>query len=142
MMEIQIEVPVRYGVPHSDPDCTFCSADFVSRSIDQVGEVVVVPDLYPVTSGHLLIVPVEHYTDFFDLPEDLRRTVDQLLFKHRSLIFAEDASVSGFNVGMNCGVSSGQTVMHAHIHLIPRRDGDVGDPRGGVRGCVPVKRIY
>jgi diadenosine tetraphosphate (Ap4A) HIT family hydrolase len=141
-MEIRSEVPARYGAPHNDPDCIFCSADFVSRAIDRVDEVLVVPDLYPVTPGHLLFVPVEHYTDFFDLPDDLRRTVDQLLFKHRSLILAEDATVTGFNVGMNCGVSAGQTVMHAHIHLIPRRGGDVTDPRGGVRGCVPVKRIY
>lgn len=103
---------------------------------------LVVPDRYPVTSGHLLIVPVEHFTDFFDLPEDLRRIADLLLFKHRDRILAEDLSVTGFNIGMNCGESAGQTVMHAHIHLIPRREGDTTQSRGGVRGCVPDKMSY
>ena len=141
-MEIRSEVPSRYGEPLKQADCPFCDADFAARAIDRAGDMLVVPDLYPVTAGHLLIVPVEHFTDFFALPEDLRRIVDLLLIKHRSRILAEDPRVTGFNVGMNCGVSAGQTVMHAHIHLIPRREGDTPQPRGGVRGCVPEKMGY
>ena len=105
-------------------------------------EMLVVPDLYPVSAGHLLIVPVEHFVDFFELPDELRRVINLLLIKHRNRILTEDSTVSGFNVGMNCGVSAGQTVMHAHIHLIPRREGDTPQPRGGVRGCVPGKMGY
>ena len=141
-MEIRSEVPSRYGEPLKQADCPFCDADFAARAIDRADDMLVVPDLYPVTAGHLLIVPVEHFTDFFALPEDLRRIADLLLIKHRSRILAEDPKVTGFNVGMNCGVSAGQTVMHAHIHLIPRREGDTPQPRGGVRGCVPEKMGY
>ena len=141
-MEIRSEVPSKYGGPLRQTDCPFCDPDFATRAIDRVGDMLVVPDLYPVTSGHLLIVPVEHFPGFFDLPEDLRRSADLLLIKHRSRILAEDPMVTGFNVGMNCGVSAGQTVMHAHIHLIPRREGDTPQPRGGVRGCVPEKMGY
>lgn len=123
-------------------DCPFCHPDFAARAIDQSGGLLVVPDLYPVTPGHLLIVPIEHFIDFFALPEYLRHLADQLLFKHRRRILAEDPAVTGFNIGMNCGAVAGQTVMHAHIHLIPRRQGDTPAPRGGVRGCVPEKMGY
>lgn len=141
-MQIRSEVPGRYGRPLKQTGCPFCQTDFSARAIDRMDEMLVVPDLYPVTAGHLLIVPVEHFVDFFELPDELRRVVDLLLFKHRNRILAEDSTVSGFNVGINCGVSAGQTVMHAHIHLIPRREGDTPQPRGGIRGCVPGKMGY
>ncbi len=141
-MEIRSEELERYGKPRRLEGYPFCDSGFAARAIDQEGGMLVVEDIYPVTAGHLLIVPVEHFTDFFTLPENLRRVADHLLFKHRSRIFAEDSSVTGFNIGMNCGVSAGQTVMHAHIHLIPRRDGDTPNPRGGVRGCVPGRMGY
>jgi len=122
--------------------CPFCQPEFVARAIDRQAGMVVVPDLYPVTPGHLLLVPVEHFSDYFAMPPTLRQTADALLIKHRNRILATDPSVTGFNIGMNCGISAGQTVMHAHIHLIPRRDGDTPAPRGGVRGCVPDKMSY
>jgi diadenosine tetraphosphate (Ap4A) HIT family hydrolase len=71
-----------------------------------------------------------------------KRDAEALLVLLRKQIVTEDPSVTGFNVGMNCGEAAGQTVMHAHIHLIPRRAGDVEAPRGGVRGCVPGKMGY
>ena len=67
---------------------------------------------------------------------------DQLMRVLQSRIRAENKTVPGFNVGSNCGDVAGQTVSHAHIHLVPRRRGDMADPRGGVRGVIPEKRIY
>jgi ATP adenylyltransferase len=79
---------------------------------------------------------------FFDLFEPERRAINQLLDELRKEMMNKDDSVSGFNIGMNKGDIAGQTVAHAHVHLIPRRQGDVQDPRGGVRGVIPGKAIY
>ena len=71
-----------------------------------------------------------------------RQDADDLIQMMRDRIRASDASVTGFNIGMNCGQTAGQTIMHAHIHLIPRRAGDVENPKGGVRGAIPHKMHY
>ena len=76
------------------------------------------------------------------MTEAERQDIQDLLLKHKKLIEEEDSSVSGFNVGNNIGLSAGQTVFHVHTHLIPRRDGDVQNPRGGVRGVIPTKQAY
>jgi ATP adenylyltransferase len=65
-----------------------------------------------------------------------------MLHEQRQSILEKDNTVTGFNVGINAGASAGQTVFHVHVHLIPRRDGDVADPRGGVRGVIPSKQRY
>ena len=101
-----------------------------------------VRDKYPVTALHTLIIAKRHAPTFFDLFEPERRAINQLLDKVRAEIVRKDASVSGFNIGINNGDTAGQTVDHAHVHLIPRRQGDVKDPRGGVRGVIPGKATY
>ena len=83
-----------------------------------------------------------HAATFFDLFEPERRAINQLLDGLRVEVMRKDVSVSGFNIGMNSGDAAGQTIGHAHVHLIPRRQGDVQDPRGGVRGVIPGKAIY
>ena len=80
--------------------------------------------------------------DFFDLFQPERNAIHQLLDAQRHWILKQDLSVTGFNVGNNAGQSAGQTVMHAHTHLIPRRLGDMPDPRGGIRGVIPEKQNY
>lgn len=65
-----------------------------------------------------------------------------MLHDQRAAILAEDPTVTGFNIGINAGKSAGQTIFHVHVHLIPRRDGDVAEPRGGVRGVIPGKQGY
>jgi diadenosine tetraphosphate (Ap4A) HIT family hydrolase len=65
-----------------------------------------------------------------------------MINKHKELIEKEDTTVSGFNIGINCGEDAGQTVFHCHVHLIPRRKGDMDEPKGGVRGVIPNKRTY
>lgn len=129
-------------MPDQKTGCPFCNAEFTAAAIDREAGMLAVADIHPVTVGHLLIVPVEHYPDYFALPDQLRRAAGRLLDRQRRRILAEDPAVTGFNIGMNCGASAGQTVPHAHIHLIPRRDGDVLDPQGGVRGCVPERMGY
>jgi diadenosine tetraphosphate (Ap4A) HIT family hydrolase len=103
---------------------------------------VAVRDKYPVTDWHVLVVPKRHTSDFFDLGTAESRACHRLLTEARSMIREADAAVTGFNVGINSGEAAGQTVMHCHIHLIPRRRGDHPNPRGGVRGVIPAKADY
>ena len=112
------------------------------RVVERLGSVVAIKDKYPVSEGHFLILPKRHTLDYFTMTEWERRDTEKLLIKLRNQIASEDKSVTGFNVGMNCGESAGQTIWHAHTHLIPRRDGDTPNPRGGVRGVIPHKMDY
>ena len=131
-------------IPKSDfdPDCAFCKAFEESRVVESLGSVVAIKDKYPVSEGHFLIIPKRHTLDYFTMTDWERRDTEKLLIKLRNRIASEDKSVTGFNVGVNCGESAGQTIWHAHIHLIPRRNGDTPNPRGGVRGVIPDKMDY
>jgi diadenosine tetraphosphate (Ap4A) HIT family hydrolase len=130
-----------YGV-HRKKGCVFCSSDILGRIVDKHGHVFAIEDQYPVTPGHLLVMPYRHAEDLFSMTVMEQQHAFVLLQSLKDKILSEDNTVTGFNIGMNCGESAGQTVMHAHIHLIPRREGDVADPRGGIRGCVPGKMNY
>lgn len=94
------------------------------------------------TEGHTLIVPKRHAETWFDLTEQEQSEANHLLHNQRDELIELYPDISGFNIGMNCGESSGQTIFHCHIHLIPRRDGDCENPRGGVRGVIPQKQLY
>lgn len=99
-------------------------------------------DGFPVTPLHALVIPCRHVSTVFDLTDEEIVACTSLIRRVTSLIARKDAAVTGFNVGTNAGESAGQTVMHAHIHVIPRRDGDVPCPRGGVRHVIPGKGSY
>jgi diadenosine tetraphosphate (Ap4A) HIT family hydrolase/5-methylcytosine-specific restriction endonuclease McrA len=121
--------------------CVFC--DIPDKRIIARNELCIAfRDLYPVTPLHSLIIPRRHVIDYFGLFQPERNAVSQLLDELRSRICAEDPSVTGFNIGMNAGKSAGQTVFHCHVHLIPRRESDVANPEGGVRGVIPGKQHY
>ena len=122
-------------------NCIFCELPNV-RFIDETELSLVLRDAFHVTDLHTLIIPKRHVADYFDLTVAEREEIQELLLKHKNLIEIEDRSVTGFNVGNNIGLSAGQTVFHVHTHLIPRRDGDVESPRGGVRGAIPTKQAY
>ena len=97
---------------------------------------------FPVTKDHTLIILNNHDKTFFDLRDkDILQLNNILKFQKESLM-QNDNTITGFNIGINQGESAGQTVMHLHIHLIPRRKGDIEDPRGGVRGVIPSKQKY
>lgn len=101
-----------------------------------------VRDGYSVAEGHCLVIPKRHVIDYWGLTSAERDACHDLLVKLKNITLAEDMAVTGFNIGLNAGESSGQTVFHCHIHLIPRRHGDVPDPRGGIRCVIPGKAIY
>jgi ATP adenylyltransferase len=121
--------------------CLFCSMPS-GRVIAADSLVYAIRDGFPVTTGHSLVIPKRHVDDFFGLTEDELIACSRMLRTLRQSIVAEDSSVEGFNIGMNAGTAAGQTVFHCHIHLIPRRYGDVQDPRGGVRGVIPGRAVY
>lgn len=124
------------------PGCPFCYEAIKARIADRCRSVVAIADRFPVTAGHHLILTLRHTRDFFTMTDLEKQDAQELIEKMRLKILALDAAVTGFNVGINCGRSAGQTIFHAHIHLIPRRDGDVPNPRGGVRGVIPEKMAY
>ena len=99
-------------------------------------------DEYPVTLGHSLIIPRRHVADYFQLHQAERNAMERLLKRQRDELVRSDKFITGFNIGVNVGTSAGQTVFHVHVHLIPRRDGDTLDPRGGVRGVIAEKQKY
>ena len=99
-------------------------------------------DSYPVSKYHSLIVPKRHILDYFELTNDELLACNDLIKKIKKKIQNEDKTVDGFNIGTNSGVVAGQSIMHCHLHLIPRRKGDVDNPQGGVRGVIPSKQHY
>lgn len=122
-------------------DCLFCHLPD-ERVVEQNDLLVVVRDAYPVTEGHTLIIPKRHAETWFDLTPEEQADINQTLKTQRTQLQQHDQTITGFNIGMNCGESAGQTVMHCHVHLIPRRDGDSENPRGGVRGVIVEKQGY
>ena len=124
-----------------DADCVFCN-NCAGRIIAENELCFAIRDGFPVTDLHTLIIPKRHVADFFDLYQPELNAIHDLLSRQRQSIMHEDKTVTGFNVGINAGKSAGQTVFHVHIHLIPRRKGDVEEPRGGIRGVIPRKQSY
>jgi len=127
----------------SKPGCTFCFAEIhPSRVVEEHNSVFAILDKYPVSEGHHLVIPKRHVADWFTMTAQERREGEELTRVLKNRLEMDDKTITGFNVGMNTGESAGQTIFHAHIHLIPRRDGDMPNPRGGVRGVIPDKMGY
>ena len=121
-------------------NCLFCK-ELKDRVLFETSQWIAIYDAYPVSDGHTLLIPKEHYETFFDLPDSLIESL-QYRIKDVKRILDEKYNPSGYNIGVNCGQSAGQTVNHCHIHIIPRYDGDVENPRGGVRGVIPSRMSY
>ena len=116
--------------------CLFCGG--VSNRIIACNELAfAIRDAFPVSPLHCLVIPRRHVEDYFGLTPAEREACAELLQQLRTEILAEDPAVAGFNIGMNAGLAAGQSIFHSHIHLIPRRTGDVEHPRGGVRLLMP-----
>ena len=120
--------------------CVFCkkpdgekifSDDFIYACFDK----------NPVSKGHALIVTRRHIESWFDTTKDERDAVYGALLRLKGFLDKE-FDPDGYNIGINSGLAAGQTIDHLHIHVIPRYFGDVDDPRGGIRGAIPEKRIY
>ncbi len=133
-------VQASYG--YREEGCVFCELKGSGRVLLENELAICITDAYPVAKGHSLVIPRRHVSDGLELHQPEWNAVVDLLKKRREQLRASDASISGLNVGLNVGESAGQTVFHAHWHLIPRRDGDHEQPRGGVRGVLPGKQNY
>lgn len=120
--------------------CPFCTLP-KDRIIDQDEHVMVIRDGFPVSEGHTLIIPHRHVGSYFKATDHERSSIEEMLLKHRGLLAAQ-YECEDFNIGINDGPLAGQTVPHLHVHLIPRRRGDMEDPRGGIRYVIPEKAKY
>lgn len=124
-----------------DPDCVFCRRIGTDHVIAESEHAVAFPDGYPVSLGHTLIVPRRHEPDYFALKPGERRALWSLVDEVRDHLERRHGP-AGYNLGINAGRAAGQTVAHAHLHVIPRYPGDVEDPRGGVRHVIPDEAAY
>lgn len=126
-----------------DPNnpCLFCNAK--DSGIAAENEFAYASyDSFPVSDFHCLIIPKRHVKDYFEMSDEELLACNDLIIKIKNEILAKDKTVKAFNIGSNAGKISGQSIMHCHIHLIPRREGDVENPQGGVRSVIPKKQHY
>jgi diadenosine tetraphosphate (Ap4A) HIT family hydrolase len=126
--------------PDARAGCPFCAMP-TSRIVVADHLAMAIRDGYPVSPGHTLIIPRRHVASIADATPDELRSLWSLLAEARRTL-DEMLKPAGYNIGINDGVAAGQTVMHVHVHLIPRYAGDRADPRGGVRWIVPEKADY
>lgn len=98
-------------------------------------------DEFPVNKGHMLFITKRHVKDFFGTTIEEKDAIFELIEKAKVML-DKKYNPDGYNIGMNCEEAAGQSVMHVHVHLIPRYIGDVKNPRGGVRGIIPEKQNY
>jgi len=98
-------------------------------------------DIYPVSKGHMLISPFRHTASWFDTTDEEKKAIFDLVEKSKAIL-DQKSSPDGYNIGMNIGKTAGQTIFHLHVHLMPRYEGDVHDPTGGVRHVIPEKGNY
>jgi len=133
---------VRKSYTERDKGCIFCN---LAKDREVLGEnslAVAFTDSFPVSPLHALVIPRRHVRDFFGMSQAEINACTQLLTQVRGIVQSRDSTVAGFNVGANVDEAGGQSVFHCHIHLIPRRLGDVPKPRGGVRNVIPGKGDY
>ena len=124
----------------NNPNCPFCNPD-TSRIVLDNSHAFAIYDGFPVSPGHCLIIPKRHLASFFAATREEQTALLDLLAEMQEILVKE-RNPDGFNIGINDGTAAGQTVMHLHIHLIPRYTGDQPDPRGGVRWIFPDKAAY
>ena len=126
-----------------DPNnpCLFCNIK-VSGFIHENRLAYVSYDTYPISKLHCLIIPKRHIKDYFELTNEEIIACNDLIKIIREEILQKDSTVEAFNLGTNAGKVSGQSIMHCHLHFIPRRVGDVENPQGGIRSVIPKKQYY
>ncbi|MBR6054596.1 MAG: HIT family protein [Bacteroidales bacterium] len=124
-----------------DNICPFCRVESEREIIASSALSLAFYDGFPVSLGHTLIIPRRHVASFFELTKEEKQDLLCLLDKVKCII-DEKYHPDGYNVGVNVGEAAGQSIVHVHLHLIPRYKGDVSNPRGGVRGVIPAKQNY
>ena len=121
--------------------CPFCILESNRDIVIENENAFAIFDKFPVSNGHLLIIPKLHCNSYFDLDIQIQNACWDIVSLGKQLL-EKMYSPSGYNIGININEAAGQTIPHAHIHLIPRYTGDVSNPRGGVRGVIPFKQDY
>ncbi len=121
--------------------CPFCILESNRELVIENENAFAIFDKFPVSNGHLLIIPKHHCNSYFDLNIEIQNDCWDIVNLGKQLV-EKIYSPSGYNIGINISESAGQTIPHTHIHLIPRYTGDVFNPRGGVRGVIPFKQDY
>ena len=126
-----------------DPNnpCLFCNSK-ISGIAHENDLAYASYDTYPVSEFHCLIIPKSHVIDYFELTDEELVACNDLIKEVKEEILTKDKNVKAFNIGTNAGKIAGQSIMHCHIHLIPRREGDVENPQGGIRSVIPQKQHY
>ena len=122
-------------------DCPFCQLSTQAEIICETATCLAFYDRFPVSPGHALIIPKRHVASYFDLTDREREAMNimlQFVKKEVENRYHPD----GYNIGINVNEAAGQSIFHVHMHLIPRYEGDVANPRGGVRGVIPDKQNY
>ena len=125
-----------------DSNCIFCNRSNCKIIKENKYFFVIRDTAYPVTKHHTLIISNRHVDDYFKLTIEELNELSKLLKEQKAELNSLDETISGFNIGVNVGKDAGQSIMHCHIHLIPRREGDVENPQGGVRSVIPNKQHY
>lgn len=122
-------------------NCIFCNLN-PSRIEYEYKHFYVIRDAFPVTPLHSLIISKRHVVSYFQCNKKELDEIPVILDTQKTELIILDNSITGFNIGMNIGEDAGQTVFHFHIHIIPRRKGDVSNPKGGIRGVISNKQSY
>jgi diadenosine tetraphosphate (Ap4A) HIT family hydrolase len=134
------ERPLGADLVRTRPSCPFCEPPR-ERIVAEDELSLTIRDGYPVSPGHTLVLPRRHIGSLFEATEAERRALWEALGRARAALERE-LRPDGYNLGINDGAAAGQTVMHLHVHLIPRYQGDSDDPRGGIRHCIPGRGYY
>jgi len=134
-------IPMNTDKYYDTSKCQLCNTP-KERVIAEDDLAFAIPEFFPVTEGHTLIVPRRHLLRYFELSLAELRSVHKLVIECSNRLDAYDETIDGYNIGSNVGISAGQIGFHTHVHLIPRRTGDIHNPRGGVRGVIPNKQDY
>ena len=122
-------------------NCIFCNL-LPKEIIDEYKNFFVIRDAYPVTPLHSLIITKRHVVSYFQCSKEELNEIPIILDTQKTELKILDDTITGFNIGMNIGEDAGQTIFHCHVHIIPRRKGDILNPRGGIRGVIPYKKNY
>ena len=122
-------------------NCVFCNL-LPKEIINEYKNFFVIRDAYPVTPLHSLIITKRHVVSYFQCSKEELNEIPIILDTQKTELKILDDTITGFNIGMNIGEDAGQTIFHCHVHIIPRRKGDILNPRGGIRGVIPDKQNY
>ena len=122
-------------------NCLFCNIE-EARIVHEYKHFYVIRDAFPVTPLHSLVITKRHVVSYFQCSKEEHDEIPMILDTQKTELKILDDTITGFNIGMNIGKDAGQTIFHCHIHIIPRRQDDTANPRGGVRGVIPERQKY